>query len=113
MIEYQKRGLPHAHILATLAQEYKLKTPERIDKFISAVIPDPDKEPILHDRVMKHMIHGPCGPWCIVDGKCSKKFPQKFSEETVIDDFGNVTYKRPDTKKNYHRTSTHVVMKYR
>lgn len=43
-IEFQKRGLPHAHILITLHPDNKLMTPEAIDKYISAEIPsDADK----------------------------------------------------------------------
>lgn len=68
-IEFQKRGLPHIHMLVTLAE--KLNTPQKIDKFISATIPDPDEDPILYDLVMKHMIHGPCGDVCFENGKCS------------------------------------------
>ena len=38
-MEYQKRGLPHAHILLWVAPETKVK-PEDIDLVISAEIPD-------------------------------------------------------------------------
>ncbi|XP_057432983.1 uncharacterized protein LOC130725812 [Lotus japonicus] len=40
-IEFQKRGLPHAHILIWLQGENKLKTGDDIDKVISAELPDP------------------------------------------------------------------------
>lgn len=39
-IEFQKRGLPHAHMLFTLKHDEKMKTPEQIDKCISAEIPE-------------------------------------------------------------------------
>lgn len=32
-----------------------------VDSIISAEIPDPASDPILHDLVTTHMIHGPCG----------------------------------------------------
>ncbi|KAI9122975.1 hypothetical protein K1719_005864 [Acacia pycnantha] len=35
-IEFQKRGLPHAHILIWLAERDKIKEPEDVDKIISA-----------------------------------------------------------------------------
>jgi len=59
-IEYQKRVLPHAHILLWVAPEDKVK-PENIDLVISAEIPDKEQDPELHKMVMAHMIHGPCG----------------------------------------------------
>ncbi|XP_063991156.1 uncharacterized protein LOC135169788 [Diachasmimorpha longicaudata] len=61
--EYQKRGLPHVHLLLTLKENCKITTPDVIDKYISAEIPDPEGDTILHDAVMKQMIHGPCGNW--------------------------------------------------
>ena len=63
-IEWQKRGLPHAHFLFTLAEEDAPKTPEQIDKIISAEIPDPESndpaQKKLHELVKKYMVHGPC-----------------------------------------------------
>ncbi|GBM61856.1 hypothetical protein AVEN_265503-1 [Araneus ventricosus] len=41
VIEFQKRGLPHAHILLTLDSESKIRTKDDIDKFVSAELPDP------------------------------------------------------------------------
>uniref|UniRef100_A0A803N417 ATP-dependent DNA helicase n=1 Tax=Chenopodium quinoa TaxID=63459 RepID=A0A803N417_CHEQI len=42
VIEFQNRGLPHAHILITLTPKDKPKCPEDIDVIISAEIPDKD-----------------------------------------------------------------------
>lgn len=36
-VEFQKRGMPHAHILVTLA--HKITTADEVDKCISATIP--------------------------------------------------------------------------
>lgn len=58
VIEFQKRGLPHAHLLIWL--EEKLHTPDKINRVASAELPDKEKDPILYDLVVKHMVHGPC-----------------------------------------------------
>ena len=38
--EWQKRGLTHAHILLLMEDQDKLKAPEKIDRVVSAEIPD-------------------------------------------------------------------------
>ncbi|XP_021770771.1 uncharacterized protein LOC110734962 [Chenopodium quinoa] len=93
VIEFQKRGLPHAHILITLEPEDKPKCSEDIDVIISAEIPDKDIDPLAFETITKNMLHGPCGP-CLVDGKCSKNFPKKFCTEISFDDNGFVHYRR-------------------
>ena len=51
VIEFQKRGLPHAHILLWFASSDKPRTPDDIDRWISAEIPDPVALPVLHGIV--------------------------------------------------------------
>lgn len=60
VIEYQKRGLPHAHILITLSSADKLRNGD-IDNMVSAEIPCPLRSKNLYDVIMKHNIHNPCG----------------------------------------------------
>lgn len=98
-MEFQKRGLPHAHICLFMHANDKLPTVEHIDPLISAEIPDIKKEPVLYSLVSEYMIHGPCGAEnpncpCMVNGKCSKHFPKKFKEHTCIDVDGFPEYKR-------------------
>lgn len=98
-IEFQKRGLPHAHILVTLRDEDKFITPEQIDKFVSAEIPDPTVNPLLHEIVKKCMMHGPCGisnpnAPCMESGECIKKFPKSFTPNTVPNSNGYPLYRR-------------------
>ena len=109
-IEFQKRGLPHQHLLIILSNHDRLITPDFVDSLISAEIP-PDPEECddpserkarqdLQDIVLSNMVHGPCGkeyPFkpCMEDNKCSKKFPKAFMKETFVDpDLSYATYKR-------------------
>ncbi|CAI6358556.1 unnamed protein product [Macrosiphum euphorbiae] len=50
-IEWQKRGLPHAHILIWLKNKIHA---DQIDKIISAEFPDPDADQILFNIMKKH-----------------------------------------------------------
>ena len=85
VIEFQKQGLPHMHLLLTLKHNCKISTPDDVNRYISDEIPFSTEHPRLHDIVMKNMIHGPCGTWCFNEGKCSKHYPKQFRPETVID----------------------------
>ncbi|XP_076903118.1 uncharacterized protein LOC143558087 [Bidens hawaiensis] len=100
-IEFQKRGLPHAHICLFIAPENKIHNPSHIDNFISSEIPDKVTEPDLYQLVSDHMLHGPCGEAnpscsCMIDRECSKNFPKRFQNETSIDSNGFPLYKRRD-----------------
>ena len=59
-IEFQKRGLPHAHILLWFKEDPKVTT-EAIDSFISAEIPDPIEDLLGYSLVSQFMMHDPCG----------------------------------------------------
>jgi hypothetical protein len=58
-IEWQKRGLPHAHILLILKRRYRLLNRDDFDSAVCAELPHPDSA--LFNLVKDHMIHGPCG----------------------------------------------------
>ncbi|XP_028801522.1 uncharacterized protein LOC114756750 [Neltuma alba] len=60
-IEFQKRGLPHAHIILFLANQSHLDSPQEIDRVISAEIPNKNEQPELFEAVSNYMMHGPCG----------------------------------------------------
>lgn len=61
VVEFQKRGLPHAHILVILAPASRVNCPEDIDSIISAELPDAASHHEWHQHVATNMIHGPCG----------------------------------------------------
>ncbi|XP_076897758.1 uncharacterized protein LOC143551141 [Bidens hawaiensis] len=99
--EFQKRGLPHAHICLFIHPDNKIHNPSDIDKFISSEIPDKFTEPELYQLLSDHMLHGPCGEAnpscsCMIDRECSKNFPKGFQSETSIDSKGFLVYKRRD-----------------
>lgn len=98
-IEFQKRGLPHCHMLFTLQAADKFRSPEVIDKYVRAEIPDKTKHPRLFEIVTKSMIHGPCGAAnqnspCMVNGKCTKAFPKLFNNSTQMSISGYPLYRR-------------------
>ncbi|XP_050896077.1 uncharacterized protein LOC127102785 [Lathyrus oleraceus] len=85
--EFQKRGLPHVHMLLILDTDDKLWEPEEYDSVVKAEIPRHKSEPELYEAVLKHMIHGPCGVLnqsspCMKNGHCKKRYPKDFCEET-------------------------------
>jgi hypothetical protein len=102
-IEYQKRGLPHVHIIVTLSKENKIRNKNQVDSFICAEIPDEKEDPEVYDIVTHNMMHGPCNEtsvcWDKKKKKCSKNFPFAFCEETTLDEEGYATYKRPNNGK--------------
>ncbi|XP_044592065.1 uncharacterized protein LOC123270186 [Cotesia glomerata] len=93
-VEWQKRGLPHAHILIWLVDKIR---PDEVDSIISAEIPDETVDPKLHAIVTKNMIHRPCGVFntaspCMIDGKCSKRYPRDLHADTITDNRWIVPY---------------------
>ena len=92
VIEFQKRGLPHCHLIVWLKEQDKLDSIDKIDQAICAEIPRED-EPELRELVVGQLIHGPCGdinPYSpcmkVVNGvyKCSKGFPKPYNNRTYI-----------------------------
>jgi hypothetical protein len=107
VIEFQKRGLPHAHMLLILAPSDKPRTKEAIDDLVKAEIPEKTSHPRLNEIVLKHMIHGPCGLQnqnspCMINGECSKGFPKPFQEETNENVDGYPRYRRRKSLKQHH-----------
>ncbi|KNZ79781.1 hypothetical protein J132_08593 [Termitomyces sp. J132] len=47
-IEFQKRGLPHMHILIFFHRHHRIKDAPDVDSIVSAQIPDPVTQPQLY-----------------------------------------------------------------
>ena len=100
-IEFQKRGLPHAHILLLLDQSHKPRMPDDVNMIVSAEIPDRHQYPELYETVSNCMVHDPCGPLatnssCMKNGKCSKKFPRDYNDVTILGPDSYPKYRRRD-----------------
>lgn len=107
-IEFQKRGLPHCHMLISLASEDKLRDSNKIDSTVCAELPDKNADPLLFQRVTQHMIHGPCGPLntnapCMrerdgnLSSQCCKHIPKEYAENTRDNLNGYPVYRRRNT----------------
>ena len=86
-IEFQKRGLPHAHIILFLKPHAKLYTPNQIDSLMSTEFSVDN--PKLLDLIIKFMVHGPCGQYnpnapCMDHNTCVRGFPKPFMEHTTV-----------------------------
>jgi hypothetical protein len=99
VIEFQHRGLPHAHILIIL--QHQIHSVDDIDECVTAELPiEPTRESHPNDfqaahtrwkelceAVCEFMTHGPCGHEnpkapCMEDGKCKKDYPKRYVAET-------------------------------
>ncbi|XP_070009184.1 uncharacterized protein [Nicotiana sylvestris] len=121
VVEFQKRGLPHIHLLIILEQGYKIISADQYDKFISTELPDEEEYPLLHDLVVKHMMHGPCGKHhptnsCMKDGQCMNHYPRPFSNKSIQGKDGYPIYKRRNDGKTVNvrgmRMNTQWVVPY-
>jgi hypothetical protein len=77
VIEFQKRGLPHAHIFIFFAEDCKPHTIEDVDHMISTEFSNLETNRLAHETVARCMMHGLCGAAfpnapCMEDGKCKK-----------------------------------------
>ncbi|XP_062186018.1 uncharacterized protein LOC133889557 [Phragmites australis] len=110
-IEFQKRGLPHAHILVFLKDKSKFYDPTHIDDIICAEIPDKNEDPKAYAAVENFMMHGPCGEAnpnssCMIDNRCNKHFPKRYNSDTTIDEDGFPKYKRQDNGREIKKGNT-------
>lgn len=79
----------------------KIKTPEQVDRVVSAELPYPISKPAFFDIVKRCMLHGPCerrnqGAQCMENNFCKKGYSKPWAETTSIDDDGYLVYCRRD-----------------
>ncbi|CAM9337287.1 unnamed protein product, partial [Scytosiphon promiscuus] len=108
VIEFQKRGMPHAHVVI----KFKGLSPEarhEVEQWVWTNLPDARiAGGKLREKVIKFMVHQKCGDFnpnapCMTTDKktnhkyCSKHYPQPFSERYTSDPkTGRAVYKRRD-----------------
>ncbi|KAJ9566736.1 hypothetical protein OSB04_002702 [Centaurea solstitialis] len=109
VIEFQKRGLPHAHFLLIMKPGHKMTNPDHYDKVVCAEIPDPTKYPQMHQLVVQHMMHGPCGHLrpsspCMQGEpkKCRWRYPRQFNDKTTQAEDSYPLYRRRNNGINVH-----------
>ncbi|PWZ17599.1 ATP-dependent DNA helicase PIF1 [Zea mays] len=117
VVEFQKRGLPHAHFLLIMQRKYKLTCPEQYDLLISAEIPS-NKYPELRKMVIKHMMHGPCGslnpncPCTKGHASCKNQYPRHFREATMQGKDSYPNYRRRDDGRKEKACGSIKAVKY-
>jgi hypothetical protein len=102
VVEFQKRGLQHAHILIFFTEDYKPHTVEDVDRMINVELPNSELNKLAHETVTRCTMHGPCGAVfpnapCMEESKCKKQYSHKFQSETVTDVNEYPIYQRKDT----------------
>lgn len=95
-IEFQKRGLPHCHMLVILKESGKIKTTEDVDQVVCAELPPPidvNDPQSLFSVITKCMLHNDCKTnfreACRLNSngdQCGKGYPKPFVHETKISD---------------------------
>jgi hypothetical protein len=102
-VEFQKRGLPHVHLIVFLESQNKFRSPEDFENIIRADIPDPETESRLHALVTKHMMHTCMEGRCLDENKkCTKGFPKPYVERTTMAENGYAHIARPQNSRVHH-----------
>ena len=71
---------------------------------MSVEILDSIRYPILHEKVVKHIMHGPCGALkknnaCMRDGKCRNNYHPLFSNKTMQSKDSYPIYRSRDDRR--------------
>jgi hypothetical protein len=94
-IEFQKRGLPHCHMLIRYENAPSICD---VDAIVSAEMPLTTADAALVDQFMihRHPASGPLKSYCDPKktGKCRHGFPKPLAQETSIEHSGRFQYRR-------------------
>ncbi len=106
VVEWQKRGLPHGHILIILRSQDKPHDSNNYDRIVCAELPDKSTHLELYNIVTSCMLHGPCGALhpscpCMVNGACNKGYPKTFQPQTKDSTGSYPTYRRRDNDRTF------------
>ena len=107
-IEFQKRGLPHAHMLLIMDPASRPTTVDDINAAVTAELLDPHLEPQLSHCVGRFILHNPCGPGypkasCMRNGSCRWRYIKDWSEETILQENSRPVLKRPNNGRTYEK----------
>ena len=102
VVEFQKRGLPHAHLALRVTPQPQ--TSDDIDDIVSAEVPPVSSEADdqrYRELVLRHMVHHHTQACRDDEGRCRKKFPKPIVDRTHTDDRGYVHYRRRTAADTY------------
>ncbi|GJV33651.1 ATP-dependent DNA helicase PIF1-like protein [Tanacetum coccineum] len=96
---WQSEPIHHVHLQPISV----CTTPDEINDIIAAELASLTEDPDGYKVVSEFMLHGPCSKDakyapCTIEGKCLKHYPKVFLEETVIDEYGYLIYRRQNNK---------------
>jgi hypothetical protein len=110
VIEFQKRGLPHAHMLLILADDNKPRCPDDYDAIVTAEITtlDTPKHRALRELQLKHMVHG-CRAKCFSEDapdheNCMNRYPRLFRNESEDTEESYPQYRRRSPEDGGHES---------
>ena len=115
MIEFQKLGLPHCHMMLWLDEKDAPKTAEDYDRFTCAEFPNASTHKELHKRVKTLMVHGPCtginedSPCMDKKSKtCEKNYPKQLNRFSLHSDSNYPIYRRRSPEDGGHTAEVYV-----
>ncbi|XP_074323021.1 uncharacterized protein LOC141659970 [Apium graveolens] len=112
VIEFQKRGLPHVHMLIWLSPESRPNSIEKVDQLVSAEIPDKNYDPIAYEAVKNYMMHGPYSKDIYTSPCMVNRKMHAFNGNTYFDDCGFPVYRRRNTSRVINKKGINLDNQY-